>query len=289
MERLSGRNYIILGKIPAGTRVLCLGAHPDDFEGGCVNTIVNLVKSGADITFCFTTGGEYGLPKKYTRFYGKWLRHIRAHEMRDAIRAYGLNSDGTPKIALEWLGFIDGFVKANEVVIRKIQDLILRVQPELIILPDPYLPIDHHSDHLRTGYACLKALRELAHESRPKIALGLFTRQADIFVPYKRHTDAFDMCRIHRSQFGVYALGWGWELVAKLLHFFTWVCHLNNWRKCGHTAEGFRLLVPPYTSPTMPTKLWHRIKRTMTKVAMTPSLEGRYDPLPEVLGLDRGY
>jgi LmbE family N-acetylglucosaminyl deacetylase len=208
--------------------------------------------------------------------------------MRDAIRAYGLNPDGTPKISLTWLGFIDGFVKANPVIVGKVREVILGVQPEIIITPDPFIPVDHHSDHLNTGYACIKALRELPKEQRPKLVLGLFTRQADFYMPYRRHSDAYDMCRIHRSQFGP-TVGWTWEIMTKLLHFFTWACHLNNWRKCGYTAEGFRLLLSPFPVPPAPKTLWQRIKRVMTRVAMTPSLDGRYDPMPEVLGLDRGY
>ncbi len=119
------QEWFVLGKVPPNTSILCIGAHPDDIEGGCVNTVLNWVRSNARVTFAFSTGGEYGLPRKYVRFYGKRLRAIRAREMRQAVSAYGTNPDGTPKIDLRWLGFIDGFIQVTPSLLKRLRNLLL--------------------------------------------------------------------------------------------------------------------------------------------------------------------
>ncbi len=281
------QKWFVLGKVPADTRALCIGAHPDDIEGGCANTVFNWVRSNARVTCILTTGGEYGLPRKYVRFYGKRLRAIRAREMRQAVSAYGTYPDGTPKIALRWLGFIDGFVQATPSLLKRLRNLIIEIRPEILIIPDPYFPADWHRDHRRTGYAVLKVLQEIPLAQRPKIILGLFSRESNFFVPYRRCEDVFAFFRIHRSQAGYSVHGWGWELAYKLMHLFYWACHLNNKRKCGFWAEGFRVIRSSSEVPVLPPQLWHRVKYAVTHKNYGPVKRSRYVPFPEELGLTR--
>ncbi len=287
MVSLLGRKTITLGKVPAGTRILCLGAHPDDFEGGCPNTVLSWVRAGADVTMALSTGGEYGLQRKFVRFYGKRLRAIRAREMRQAINAYGTNADGTPKITFRWLGFIDGFVQVNPTLLSRIQRLIEESRPQILVILDPYLPLDWHRDHRRTGYAALKVLQKLPPANRPTVVLGFLSRECNFFIPYKRRGDAFSFFRIHRSQTGYAVMGWGWELIHKFMHLLLWACHLNNKRKCGTWAEGFRLIRSPFVVPPVPPQLRHRVKYAATHKNYGPVKRSRYVPLPEELGLSR--
>ncbi len=281
------QKWRVLGKVSPSTRVLCLVSHPDDIEGGCANTILAWVQAGAHVTFALTTGGEYGLPRKYVRFYGKRLRAIRAREMLQAARAYGTNSDGTPKIHLEWLGFIDGFVPINSTIHKRIKNLIEETKPEIIIIPDPFFPADWHRDHRRTGYAALKVVREIPAPQRPKVVLGLFSRECNLFVPYRLKVDAFCFFHIHHSQTGYSVHGWGSELAYKLMHLFFWACHLNNKRKCGFWAEGFRHIRSTSEISPVPPQLWHRLKYAVTHKNYGPVTRSRYVPFPEELGLSR--
>ncbi len=277
----------VLAKVPPGTRVLCLFAHPDDIEGGCPNTVLAWVQAGAQVTFAVTTGGEYGLSRKYVHFYGKRLQAIRAREMLHAIKAYGTTADGTPKIQLRWLRFIDGFVPVNPTIRARVRNLIEETKPEILITCDPYLVTDWHRDHRRTGYATLKALQEIPPAQRPKIVLGLFSRESDFFVPYHLKDDVFDFFRVHGSQAGYSVHGWGLEIAAKFMHLFFWACHLNNKRKCGFWSEGFRLIRSPFAEPPFSQQFWHRLKYALTHKNYGPVKRSRYVPFPEELGLSR--
>ncbi len=281
------QKWRVLGKVPPDTRVLCLIAHPDDIEGGCPNTVLAWVQAGAKVTFALTTGGEYGLPRKYVRFYGKRLQAIRAREMLQAAKAYGTSADGTPKIQLRWLGFIDGFVPVNQTIRKRVRNLIEETKPEILITCDPYLVTDWHRDHRRTGFAALKVLREIPADQRPKLILGLFSRECNFFVPYHLKEDVFDFFRIHRSQAGYSVHGWALELASKFMHLFFWACHLNNKRKCGFFAEGFSLIQSPSEVPGVPPQIWHRIKYALTHKNYGPVKRSRYVPFPEELGLSR--
>ncbi len=130
-------------------------------------------------------------------------------------------------------------------------------------------------------------MHEILPAQRPKLVLGLFSRECNFFVPYRLHDDAFTFFRIHRSQAGYSVHGWGGELAYKIMHLFYWACHLNNKRKCGFWAEGFRAIWSHSELPAVPQQLWHRVKYALTHKSYGPVKRSRYVPLPEELSLTR--
>ena len=115
--------------------VLAIGAHPDDLDICCGGTLLRLAKSGARVVMCIATDGRAnptGDPEKVSA-----RRRQEAQRSADLVGA-----------ELEWLGFPDGRLMDDLPTRLKFIDLMMRVQPDLIIT---HGPDDYHSDHNTTS------------------------------------------------------------------------------------------------------------------------------------------
>jgi LmbE family N-acetylglucosaminyl deacetylase len=113
-------------------KVLAIGAHPDDLEILCAGTLARFVTEGHDVVMAHASVGDKG--------HGKIPHHEvgqqRLAEAQSAARVIGASS--------ETLGFRDGEIAVNDENMRKVVELVRRVQPDLIIT---HHPEDYHGDH----------------------------------------------------------------------------------------------------------------------------------------------
>ena len=134
------------------TKIIFFQAHPDDLEHKCghlMHYIVNKGKDTYEIRIVSITKGEYGLPgSKYDKFKGELLARIRTKELIEAERIHGI-----PASAIDFLGYIDGFVPFNKEFINKIAQYLAKEKPDIIIAPEAIYSWYYHMDHINTGKA----------------------------------------------------------------------------------------------------------------------------------------
>ena len=125
------------------SRVMVLGSHPDDAEGGCGGLIRNLVYQGSEVKIACMTRGERGPksnpPVKNAR--------IRSEEARRAAGVLG--------VEVGFLGFTDGEVVADDETSRVVEEVIRTWEPDAVLA---HWPIDSHTDHQASGTVALRSL-----------------------------------------------------------------------------------------------------------------------------------
>ncbi|WP_292270264.1 PIG-L deacetylase family protein, partial [Mesorhizobium sp.] len=112
-------------------KILALGAHPDDIEIFMFGTLAAYAALGAELTFAIATDGAKG-----GKGDPKSLVKTRREEATEAAGLLGV----TPR----FLGFPDGALVADAVLIDTLKALIGEVQPDLAIT---HAPNDYHGDH----------------------------------------------------------------------------------------------------------------------------------------------
>ena len=112
-------------------KVLALGAHPDDIEIFMFGTLAAYATQGAELTFAIATDGAKG-----GRGDPGSLVRARREEATAAAALLGV----TP----HFLGFPDGALVTDSVLIGALKTLIGDVQPNLAIT---HAPNDYHGDH----------------------------------------------------------------------------------------------------------------------------------------------
>jgi LmbE family N-acetylglucosaminyl deacetylase len=182
------------------SRVLAIGAHPDDVEYFAGATLAGFAAAGATVGVVICTDGARGGAEG-----GAFLAERRRAEAERAAESLGLQ-------APIFLGHPDGGLVVDDGLRRDLVREIRRARPELVLVHDPstlFTPVGPifqmgHSDHRAAGQATLDAIYprlflasfypELAAEGfRPWFVreLWLFdTSQADHCVPVLAGRDA---------------------------------------------------------------------------------------------------
>jgi len=115
--------------------VLAIGAHPDDIDFCCGGTIIRMAQAGHRVVICVVTDGRahpIGDPEK-----------VAARRRQEAQRSADLAG-----AEIEFLGLPDGRLIDDIPTRLKFIELIMRVQPDLIIT---HYPEDYHADHVMTS------------------------------------------------------------------------------------------------------------------------------------------
>ncbi len=115
--------------------VLAIGAHPDDLDFCCGGTLIRMAQAGHRVVMAVATDGRghpLGDPQK-----------VAARRRQEAQRSAGLVG-----AELEWLALHDGRLMDDVPTRLKFIDLMMRVQPDLIITHSPQ---DYHADHVTTS------------------------------------------------------------------------------------------------------------------------------------------
>ncbi len=118
--------------------ILAVGCHPDDLEIGCGGTLARYAREGHRVTMGIVANGNMG----HVVIEPDELRAVRAAESRQAARLLGA-------VEVVLLDVNDLEVEAaNPDTVRKLVDLIRRVQPDVIIT---HPPEDYMRDHVETS------------------------------------------------------------------------------------------------------------------------------------------
>jgi len=181
--------------------VLILSPHPDDDAFGVGGTIKKMTTAGAKVTvayFCDGSGGVKegrppaeelgGLPHRDEN-----LIAVRKKESEEAAKILGINE-------LIFWGYPDGKLASGTSVIRALQDLIGRKNPDIIFLPSF---LDNHGDHRVVNEIFINACQNLEEIKNTEIwAYEIWTpiyvnRLVDISLYIKTKQEAM---KTHKSQ-----------------------------------------------------------------------------------------
>lgn len=179
-------------------RVLFFAPHADDIEAFCPSTCKNAVARGFEVHEILTNSDEYGTLKK--EFRGRRIARIRRSEMKNAAKMYGVHQDETSKIILHWLHYIDGFVPFDQDSVAQFRRLIEKIQPSIIFGPDPFFPIDLHTDHINTGRNFYYAIKSIPEKNRPKHLFFYQSYFPNTQFPYSSGKFVLSVRAKHRSQ-----------------------------------------------------------------------------------------
>ncbi|HEV8539733.1 MAG TPA: PIG-L deacetylase family protein [Nitrospiraceae bacterium] len=123
---------------PKRTRILALGAHPDDVEAGCGGTLLKYARGGHRIFLMVMTEGECGAEPG-----------IRRREQEQAAKIIGIEK-------LYWGGYADTRVPMDQDLIQRIEQVVREVDPQFIFVN---FPDDTHQDHRHLATCTVTATR----------------------------------------------------------------------------------------------------------------------------------
>ena len=137
-------------------RVLVVIPHPDDAEFWCAGTVSKWTSEGASVHYLLCTDGGKGTSAP--EMTSKQLSVIREGEQQDAA-----NVAGVKDVVL--LHHPDGELEDNQELRKEIVREIRRVQPDVVLCPEPYRKnLAWHRDHRITGQVALDAVFPYARD-----------------------------------------------------------------------------------------------------------------------------
>jgi len=137
-------------------RVLVVTPHPDNAEFWCGGTLAKWIQQGAAVHFVLCTDGGKGTSDRSIS--AQELGARREQEQRDSARVLGV------KEVVE-LHHPDGELEDTSEFRREIVRQIRRVQPDIVLCPEPYRKnLAWHRDHRVTGQVTLDAVFPCARD-----------------------------------------------------------------------------------------------------------------------------
>lgn len=128
--------------------LLCIQPHPDDLEIGAGAAIARLNRTGIKTTWLTVTDGSAGTYDPSAN--PASLARARRKEAEKAAALLGTEN-------LFWLDFADGANLPYEKARSGIAGAIRKLKPAAVLVCDPWLPYEAHTDHIRTGLAAAEA------------------------------------------------------------------------------------------------------------------------------------
>ncbi len=161
--------------------ILAIGAHPDDIEFGCGGTLIKYAQKGHGIhLLVMTDGARGGDPAE------------RRREQEAAAKVLGAQQ-------LFWGGYQDTELGLDRALIQKVESVLHRIRPDLIIGP---FGDDTHQDHRNLSASVMTAsryTRNVLFYEGPTTANFTPSVYVDINAALERKLDAL---RAHASQVG---------------------------------------------------------------------------------------
>ena len=133
----------VTSALPVPTRILAVGAHPDDVELQCGATLARWTAAGAQLTICVLTDGSKGTWNPDDD--PEMLRRTRVDEARAAGASLGA-------IDVLFCGFVDGELTGAPHEVRAVCEVIRTIRPDLVLGHDPWKRYRLHPDHRRAGH-----------------------------------------------------------------------------------------------------------------------------------------
>jgi LmbE family N-acetylglucosaminyl deacetylase len=138
-----------IGTVDKPKVVLIVGAHPDDTEFACGGTVARWTEQGCDVHYLVCTTGDKG--SKDLEMTIDRLTVLRQVEQREAARRLGVTD-------ITFMGEPDGEFDPNltnrERIARKIREL----QPDTLMVHDPWRRYQLHPDHRNVGFCTLDGM-----------------------------------------------------------------------------------------------------------------------------------
>ena len=131
------------------TRVMVIGAHPDDPEFGAAGTIAKLAAQGKEITYVLATSGDKGSHDPNVR--PGQLATLREHEQRKAAAELGVKE-------VIYLRYPDGILENTLALRARIAHIIRQYKPHIVFAIDPWRHYQLAPDHRAAGYASLDGI-----------------------------------------------------------------------------------------------------------------------------------
>jgi len=128
------------------TRVMVIGAHPDDPEFGAAGTIAKLAEQGKEIIYVLATSGDKGSHDPNVR--PGQLATLREKEQRDAAAVLGVKD-------VIYLRYPDGILENTLALRARMAHLIRQHKPHIVFAIDPWRHYQLAPDHRAAGYAAL--------------------------------------------------------------------------------------------------------------------------------------
>ncbi|ASJ03390.1 diacetylchitobiose deacetylase [Thermococcus profundus] len=221
-------------------KVLCIEPHPDDCAIGLGGTIKRLTDSGIEVVYLLLTDGSMGTTDETVSRHE--LALTRLEEERKSAEILGVKK-------IHSLDFGDTELPYTREVRKEIVTVIRKEKPEMVLMPDPWLPYEGHLDHRHAGLLGLEAVSfsGLPNFSRSDSIAGLephslpavgfyYTHKPNYFVDITDVMETkLEAVRVHRSQFTEDV----WELWEPYLRTIA----LYYGKMSGHKyAEGIRFI-----------------------------------------------
>lgn len=223
---------------PAKSRIIVIGAHPDDPDSDAGGTATLLASMGHAVKFVAVTNGDAG----HHKIQGKALAERRYAETQEVAKRLGVTYDV--------LDNHDGLLTPNLDVRLQIIRKIREWNADVVIAPRPN---DYHPDHRYTGIlvqdaAYMVAVPNIAYDvpALRKNPIFLYARDnfqrpnpfrpdiaIDISAVYEKKISAFDA---HESQF---------------YEWMPWIGHYEDQVPKGK-QERFQWLLKQYDEPMKP-------------------------------------
>ena len=128
--------------LPRPTRVLAIGAHPDDIEFGCGATVAKWARAGAHVELAVLTDGSKGTWNPQSDLDA--LVATRQREQRAAAKTLGATD-------VHFLGAIDGELEASRAMTEQVCALLRAVRADVVLGHDPWKQYRLHPDHRHAG------------------------------------------------------------------------------------------------------------------------------------------
>ena len=128
------------------SRVLAIGAHPDDIEFGCGATLATWAASGATVHLLVLTDGSKGT----------WDPEVDVDELVARRRAEQLEAAAVLGAAgVEFLDLLDGELEAGRAERATVCAVIRRLRPDTVLGHDPWKQYRIHRDHRQAGWLAI--------------------------------------------------------------------------------------------------------------------------------------
>jgi LmbE family N-acetylglucosaminyl deacetylase len=159
--------------------ILAIGAHPDDIEFGCGGTLLKYAQKGHLVYLLVLSDGAFGgNPKTRQTEQAQAAEFIKVKE-------------------LFWGGFRDTEILDSREVILKIEDVIQKVNPDIVFLN--YCE-DVHQDHRSTAEAGISATRYIKEVLFFEVPTSRHF-EPDTFVDIQDVLDRkMELLKVHASQ-----------------------------------------------------------------------------------------
>lgn len=170
-------DFLPIPELLKATNILVIQPHPDDMEIGAGATVARLIRSGSTVSCLTVTDGSVGSYDPAVK--PADLTLTRRREAEKSAKILGVRN-------LHWLDFVDGGSLPYEEVRAKITKVIRQIRPDTIMVCDPWLPYEVHSDHIRTGLAAAEAgfLAGMPNFCPADLTDGIQPHTVDIFAFY---------------------------------------------------------------------------------------------------------